>query len=409
VEEAAAPGRQAVVSKAHHRVQQPHDEQLAVSQPSIPVTVTTEINPQVQISPHPIGDRSANIVEELPLVTPSPLCTPNGSTASETYPLLGNYLVPVPNNHLSVDLLNDDPDQSTQARIPDTTPISIIEANQMGHDAQTWDSSQTNWQNPDVLAGHEFVGDSNTVPNEQPIIDRQMDSFFQEVDFFSMLPNGGTNDKGDFGLSGYFFNSGFSPPMDTNLLGTRSYVNEGNGSIIANNSHTIATGAVAEPYGQVQAANSVSQLPTVVYETSRKVSLPMMDNDTYTRIREDATKVMSPEQMRDFTFPNTQNLQRFLTSYFTCFDRHFPILHLASLDLRTSPSHLILSMCAIGALYRLRRKAAKDIWICARTLVKLVISFDSIFLLVSHTEISQGRRINSIGFVVTRENCCRSV
>lgn len=406
VEEPAVPGRQAQ-SNLNPHLQQLHDEQIAASQRSPPVTVTTEINPQIQTSPHRTEDRSANIIEELPLATSSSLSTPNSSTATENYPPLENYQVPVLDDQFLVDLLNDDPNQSKQARNSDATPIRIVEANQMNPDVQAWDPSQTNWQNPDLLAGHAFVGDSNTVPNEQPIIDRQMDSYFQDVDFFSMLPNSGTNLEGDFGLSGYLFNSGFSPPIDTDLSRVRSDMNDGNGLANVNHNLPIATGAIAEPYGQVPAANSLSPLATVVYDTPRKLSLPVIDDDTYSMIQDDVKRRMPPEQLKDFILPNAQILQRFLTSYFTCFHRHFPILHLPSLDLRTSSSHLIFSMCAIGALYRLSRKTAKDLWVCARTLVELVICFGSKVLPAFHTDFSQGR--NAFGFDVTEKNCYRSV
>ena len=56
--------------------------------------------------------------------------------------------------------------------------------------------------------------------------------------------------------------------------------------------------------------------------------------------------------------PPANILQRFLSSYLTCFHHHLPIIHIHTLNLDRTPAPLVLSMCAIGALYRLERKLA---------------------------------------------------
>ncbi|KAL1620815.1 hypothetical protein SLS56_009482 [Neofusicoccum ribis] len=56
--------------------------------------------------------------------------------------------------------------------------------------------------------------------------------------------------------------------------------------------------------------------------------------------------------------PRGKELERLMETYITCFHCHYPIIHFASLDLATAPGPLVLSICAIGALYRLDRRRA---------------------------------------------------
>lgn len=56
--------------------------------------------------------------------------------------------------------------------------------------------------------------------------------------------------------------------------------------------------------------------------------------------------------------PKSKELERLMEAYVSCFHCHFPIIHIASLDLSIAPGPLILSICAIGALYRLDRRRA---------------------------------------------------
>ena len=138
-------------------------------------------------------------------------------------------------------------------------------------------------------------------------------------------------------------------------------------------SSPIAIRAVAEPFDPVPAAGSFARLPTVVNETPRRIPLRVVDDEIHSMILKDIEKRLSHEQLKDFNMPNAESLQRFLVSYLSCFHRHYPILHLPSLDLLNAPSPLILAMCAIGALYRLSRKTAKDLWFWANKMVELVI------------------------------------
>lgn len=387
------------------RLQQP-DEQIAASQRSPPVTVNAETNTLLGASPHNTEDRNANILDELLTAIPSPLSTSGSSSGTDN----NQPQILVQDDRLMVDMLNDVSDHPKQVRNSSDTPIRNYEASQMGPDVQPWDSNQSSWQNLDILAGHQLVEGLDTVPNmHTTITNSQMEGYFQEVDFFSLLPNGGGNLETNFGLTDYLFNSGFSPPNDYRPSRVLSNVNVGNGSNTTNNSLSVATEAVAEAHEQITAPSSSSLLPTVVYDTPRKSPFPVIEDDTYSVIQEDVKKILTPDQLKDFRMPNAQGLQRFLTSYFTCFHKHFPILHIPSLELRRSPSRLILSMCAIGAIYRLSRKSAKDLWFWANTMAELVIYFDTDTSSIFLTNFMLGYRINVFKYAFTDQNCRRSV
>lgn len=70
---------------------------------------------------------------------------------------------------------------------------------------------------------------------------------------------------------------------------------------------------------------------------------------------------LTPEQIGDFQLPETTSLQHCFDSYVKAFHIHFPFLHLPTFDLMTTPSPLILGICAIGALHRLERRLAASL------------------------------------------------
>ncbi|KAF1966781.1 hypothetical protein BU23DRAFT_311752 [Bimuria novae-zelandiae CBS 107.79] len=66
--------------------------------------------------------------------------------------------------------------------------------------------------------------------------------------------------------------------------------------------------------------------------------------------------------------PSFTELQQFFSGYLEGFHRHFPIIHLHSFDPLQIPSPLIMAICSIGALYRLRREKAKNLFVLAGTM-----------------------------------------
>ncbi|KAK8182028.1 fungal-specific transcription factor domain-containing protein [Phyllosticta capitalensis] len=73
-------------------------------------------------------------------------------------------------------------------------------------------------------------------------------------------------------------------------------------------------------------------------------------------------------------FPDQNELQKFIECYISCFHRHLPLIHLASMKLEATPSPLVLAICCIGALYRLERRRAEALCDLATTQIEAVIS-----------------------------------
>ncbi|KAL1614309.1 hypothetical protein SLS54_009876 [Diplodia seriata] len=82
-----------------------------------------------------------------------------------------------------------------------------------------------------------------------------------------------------------------------------------------------------------------------------------MDDAVYEHLRGDIRGRIREEP--DVTaIPRGKELERLIEAYISCFHCHFPIIHIASLDLAAAPGPLVLSICVIGALYRLDRRRA---------------------------------------------------
>ncbi|KFY79552.1 hypothetical protein V499_01484 [Pseudogymnoascus sp. VKM F-103] len=355
---------------------QRYDEQIAESQRRASWTAKDKTNDpksneQASTSSHHAEAHREYDSAELPMAIDGPLPTPVLSSGPGISQPFGDSSMPGMNDEFLVNLLNNATGQSGQTPNSDTVLTQTSEASQSGPSGQVWDPSRTNWQDPDTFSRHEFAADPNTISNEPPAMAHQIENYFQDVDIFSMLPNGGTNIEADFAIPSYLFNSGYSPPIDNESPQLLWDANERNLSVAMHGTSLIAIRAVAEPFDPVPFAGSSARLPTVVNETPRQISLRPVDSDIHSLILKDIEKRLSHEQLKDFNMPSAQSLQRFLVSYLTCFHRHYPILHFPSLDLRNAPTPLILAMCAIGALYRLSRKTAKDLWFWANKMLEL--------------------------------------
>lgn len=113
---------------------------------------------------------------------------------------------------------------------------------------------------------------------------------------------------------------------------------------------------------------SFEQLPRILRETS--VNPPRLT------VTDEAYKILCSDVMNRLgydvglqQFATRKQIQRFLTSYVDCFHCHLPFLHLPSLSVIRTPSPLILSVCSIGALYRLDRRRARSLYDLADRLV----------------------------------------
>ena len=196
--------------------------------------------------------------------------------------------------------------------------------------------------------------------------DNHGESVFSNIEILSMMPKNGMDFEADY--STYLFNSGYSP-LDQTEGSSRA---QGNTPLLWEtiSGVPVPIGAKAVPFLGNSEPGTFTRMPSVMKETPRKLPIPVVDHETYDIIMADIKNRLSLDQVQDFEILGSQGMQRFLTSYFTCFHRHCPIIHVPSLDLRTTPSHLVLAICAIGALYRLNRKIAKDLWSWATQLVE---------------------------------------
>lgn len=68
--------------------------------------------------------------------------------------------------------------------------------------------------------------------------------------------------------------------------------------------------------------------------------------------------------------PNAKIIEATIRSFIDCFDPHLPIVHIPSIVIEGAPTPLLLSMCAIGSLYRLERKVAADFYHLADDLMR---------------------------------------
>lgn len=109
-------------------------------------------------------------------------------------------------------------------------------------------------------------------------------------------------------------------------------------------------------------SNSLNRLPKVVKEPRERLPLFKLDDNKRRMIMEDLASNMSNRQDHDQLLPTASLLQAFMNTYISSFHPHFPIFHLPTFKVNEAPNPLILSMCAIGALYRLERNTALILW-----------------------------------------------
>lgn len=88
--------------------------------------------------------------------------------------------------------------------------------------------------------------------------------------------------------------------------------------------------------------------------------LPSLSINNHVRdvLMQDLENRLGPDHEPKMRLPSAKLLDRFLGGYLQCFHPHYPILHLPTMDVTTTPAPLVLSVCAIGALYRLERRQA---------------------------------------------------
>ncbi|KIW62265.1 hypothetical protein, variant [Phialophora macrospora] len=80
---------------------------------------------------------------------------------------------------------------------------------------------------------------------------------------------------------------------------------------------------------------------------------------------QDLSDRLCPEELSNFRLPTAAALQKCIRTYVDAFHVHLPIFHIQTMDFESTPSPLILAICAIGAQYRLERKVLASLYLKA--------------------------------------------
>ncbi|KAK1634822.1 hypothetical protein BDP81DRAFT_432054 [Colletotrichum phormii] len=104
-----------------------------------------------------------------------------------------------------------------------------------------------------------------------------------------------------------------------------------------------------------------SDLPSLLEDGRQQYPTVTFDEDTHMSLRKDTSSRVKLSTV-DFQLPTAKTLQGFLSAYMTSFHSHFPIIHMQTFDLAHTPGPLVLSICSIGALYRLDRRRARHLY-----------------------------------------------
>lgn len=173
----------------------------------------------------------------------------------------------------------------------------------------------------------------------------------------------------DFSVSNILFDS------TSKMLLDNSIVNQWEGSDYTGSVST-GTDHVESPIRKDSAsvradsgAKQPARLPSITKEKPKAINVSLMDETIYYLMTQDIEQRLPGCDLR---LPSMQSFNSFLKGYLYCFHKHFPILHLPHLEFGEVPNSLVLAMCAIGALYRQNRTAAKKLWLHADLMVESV-------------------------------------
>ena len=256
-----------------------------------------------------------------------------------------------------------------------TADMAATDAQQAMPDLDGWHSSDVMWTDADHINAGEFVSNpSNIAPVSNMVQDSSKENYFDDIDILSIMPRNNIDFEADF--SSYLFHSGYSPSDRQDATAKVHEHSPRSHNSTAGMSHACAVPihAKAVAFSMSPERGTFSRMPSLMKETPQKIPAVLVDEETYQNIVADVKSRLTPEQFEDMDMLSSHDMQRFLASYLNCFHRHCPIIHIPSLDLKTTPSHLIFAICAIGALYRLSRKTAKDLWYWADYMVDKVFT-----------------------------------
>ncbi|KAK6064365.1 hypothetical protein SCUP515_11832 [Seiridium cupressi] len=105
----------------------------------------------------------------------------------------------------------------------------------------------------------------------------------------------------------------------------------------------------------------LQNLPIFYEESAPSPQSLLIDDTVHCLLRKSlADRLRRPLTAEEL--PSAKLCDGFLASYVECFHPHLPIIHLPTLDLSTAASPLILTLCSIGALYRLDRRRSQFLY-----------------------------------------------
>lgn len=135
-----------------------------------------------------------------------------------------------------------------------------------------------------------------------------------------------------------------------------------NRRLIPGHANTVDPSSEGPPgWASCDIPSASSDLPSLLEDGRQQYPTVTFDEDTHTSLRKDMSSRLRISA-GDFQLPTAKTLQGFLSAYITSFHSHFPIIHMQTFDLAHTPGPLVLSICSIGALYRLDRRRARHLY-----------------------------------------------
>lgn len=107
-------------------------------------------------------------------------------------------------------------------------------------------------------------------------------------------------------------------------------------------------------------------LPQITPSISAPHPAPTISNETRRALVADLALRAPGASSHGRELPSAPVLEKFLDSFASSFNRHVPIFHIPTLQPETTPSPLVLAMCAIGALLLLDRQNASLLYTLSR-------------------------------------------
>jgi hypothetical protein len=147
-------------------------------------------------------------------------------------------------------------------------------------------------------------------------------------------------------------------------------------------------------------ADATTQLPQAqggVYQNPWRIS-----TENYQRLTQQAM-ARACEIPNSFTIPPKQALSRYLEGYFRGQNTHMPFLHIPTLDHGALGLELVLSLAAVGAMYRFEHGKAIELYRVAKRLVmsrldELIHDRSGLRVAFNYPEYLQARRVpNELG------------